>query len=113
MSPDDVAKYLNLFLAIAASIAAVGAFIRWGQKSLKREILEQIIDSTSQIKTDANGGQSLNDVNRAVKDLAAALHAHTDAVRDMEHKRDAQIERLHYEIALVKRVASNPALNEE
>lgn len=106
MKVSDIQVYSTLFIALCTSAVFVIGAGRWLSKRLEARIVDVIVDSTSQIKTDANGGQSLNDVSHAVKELANALHTHMDDVRDASHKRDAQIERLHYEIALVKRVSS-------
>lgn len=60
------AEYLELFLAFCGVVAALAAFVRWGQKGLERKISEQIRDATSQIRKNANGGQSLKDLHDKV-----------------------------------------------
>lgn len=113
MSVSDLTGWVGLFLAFSAAITVLIATGKWLGKRVEQRIVEVIVDSTSQIKTDANGGQSLNDVARGLKALTEALHTHIDEMREVEHKRDIDVERLHYELALVKRVASYPALGEE
>lgn len=60
---DEASTYLELFLAFSGVVAALAAFVRWGQKGLERKILDQIQESTRPIHPNANGGRSLNDLH--------------------------------------------------
>jgi hypothetical protein len=64
-----VSEYLELFLAFSGVVAALAAFVRWGQKGLEKKISAQIKEATRQIQPLANGGLSLSDVARGVREL--------------------------------------------
>lgn len=84
MSADLVAQYLELFLAFAGVIAALAAFVRWGNKGLEAKISEQIRESTEQIRKNANGGQSLKDLHDKVDMLVEnqqAIKADVDLLK--------------------------------
>lgn len=66
MGTEVISQYLELFLAFCGVVAALAAFVRWGQKGLEKKISEQIKDATSQIQRNANGGQSLKDLHDKV-----------------------------------------------
>lgn len=79
-----ISDYLELFLAFSGVVAALAAFVRWGQKGLEKKISEQINEATSQIKRNANGGQSLKDLHDKVDCLVenqAAIKRDVDLLK--------------------------------
>jgi hypothetical protein len=103
---DALHDWLDVALAFAAVATVFIAVSRWSNHRLERKIVATIVASTAQIKTDTNGGQSLNDVNLKVNELQEAHEA-------AEHKRDMQHQEIKYELAAIKRIASYPAEGEE
>lgn len=60
---ENASAYLELFLAFSGVVAALAAFVRWGQKGLEKKILAEIEQATHQIQPHANGGKSLSDLH--------------------------------------------------
>jgi hypothetical protein len=105
--------YLDIVIAVLSIGAVMVTVFVWANRRFTRKILDVISTSTANIKTDANGGQSLNDVNVRVTEVASALFEHVERQQEVEHKRDLQYQKIEYELALIKRIASYPAEGEE
>jgi hypothetical protein len=103
---DVLHDWLDVALALAALATVFIAVSRWSNHRLERKIVETIVASTAQIKTDTNGGQSLNDVNLKVNQLA-------EVQEEQAHQADMRHQEIKYELAAIKRIASYPAEGEE
>lgn len=80
---DAVVQWGQVAGAIAAILALLGLLFRYlVLKPLDRKILE----ATKQIQPDANGGQSLSDVNKKVDNLATAVEDLGDRLDRMEQR---------------------------
>jgi hypothetical protein len=112
MQLDELHEYLDIALAVAAVLSILIAVSRVANRKLEKKMVETILSSTQQIRTDSNGGQSLNDVNRRVTELDEKLDLHIDTQSGVDHKRDMQFQELKYELAAIKRIASYPAEGE-
>lgn len=98
-------EYLDIFIAIAATFTIGFSVIRFYNRKLEKKIIDTMIVSTEQIRTNKNGGQSLNDVNKRVSVLHDRLEEHIDTQIAMDAKRDIQHQELKYELAAIKRIA--------
>lgn len=92
MNPDELAQYLEIFLAFAGVIAALAAFVRWGNKGLEAKISEQIKEATKQIQPDANGGLSLADVAKGVRELRTHQIVIDQRLCDIDEKFTARMD---------------------
>jgi hypothetical protein len=101
----EIHDWLDILLAVVAVLTVFITLSRWTSHRLEKKIIATIVLSTKQIKTDTNGGQSLNDVNKKVDALAFELG-------ENEHRRDLQHQEIRYELAAIKRIASYPAEGE-
>lgn len=100
MDADQIRDYIDLFLAMAAAVVVVATFIRWSSKKRDehvaqeaREFEERVLDaiekSTKQIRTDGNGGQSLNDLHLKVDGL---LENQQSLLKDVELLKSAVLQ---------------------
>lgn len=70
MTPAVLQSWFDLFITVAAAVGLVLTVIRWADRKLEKRIVKEIQESTKQIATDSNGGQSLNDLHKKVDSLA-------------------------------------------
>ena len=78
MNPTSYTPWLEFILAILAVAGAVIAIVRKTMDGLEHRINGQIEEYTKQIRTDANGGQSLMDLHKKM-DEAIGLVTHVTA----------------------------------
>lgn len=84
MNVDVLQEWFDLALAMAAVAAVLMAVLRWGNKRLEAKIVAELREATSEVRRDANGGQSLNDLHKKVDGLAADVALLKSAVIQLE-----------------------------
>lgn len=80
--------YGQLVLTIAAVVGVFYAFYRWTSKRLAATISGQITEATRQIAPGANGGESLADVARTVKEMHGRQSEILDLFARLEKRLD-------------------------
>jgi hypothetical protein len=110
---DVLHDWLDILIAVTVLGGVVLAIGRYYNKRLERKIIDTLIASTKQIKTDANGGQSLNDVNVHVNELHDKFDAYVDVQQARDHRHDMQHQEIKYELATIKRLASSTTEGEQ
>lgn len=88
MNLDVVKAWVDLALGFAAVVAVVVGFVRWGNRSLEAKILTELREATSQVRKDANGGQSLNDLHKKVDQIC---ERQAEILKDVTLLKDAVI----------------------
>lgn len=79
MEPQSFYLFMQIFLAVSASIVVVVGFFRWADRKLENRIVKEIKESTYQIQPKTNGGHSLTDLHikmdGVVKDISVLKSA--------------------------------------
>lgn len=84
MNVKDLQAWFDLALAVAAVVAVLVTVLRWGNRRLEDKIISELREATQQVRTDANGGQSLMDLHHKVDALVGELRALRQAVLSLE-----------------------------
>lgn len=84
MTAESINQWFDLFLAVAAAVVVVGGLFRWLNRKLEARIIQEIHESTRQVRTNANGGQSLNDLHAKVDGLCSDVALLKNAVVRLE-----------------------------
>ncbi len=63
MQPQSFYLFMQIFLAVSASIVVVVGFFRWADRKLESRIVKEITELTYQIQPRTNGGLSLTDLH--------------------------------------------------
>lgn len=69
MNAEAIRFWLELFLAAAAAAVIVMRVSSWSQRKFEDRVIDVVKESTRQIQPNANGGLSLSDVAKGVKEI--------------------------------------------
>lgn len=84
MTAQEIGQWFDLFLAVASAVVVVGGLFRWLNRKLEIRIIQEIHEATKQVRTNANGGQSLNDLHKKVDALCDDVALLKSAVVQLE-----------------------------
>jgi hypothetical protein len=69
LQTSDFYFFVQVFLAVSASVVVIVKFFRWTDGKLEARIIKEIKESTYQIQPTSNGGASLKDLHNKVDRL--------------------------------------------
>lgn len=84
--------------AVLLVLGTVGGIFAWfGRQFIFEPLRREIAEATKQVRTDANGGQSLNDLHRRINEMDGKVEVVVEKVDGQQNQLDLIVELLRKE----------------